>query len=233
MARAERARQRVDMHLHTRHSFDCLVDPLRLIGQMDECGLDRVCVTDHNEIDTALDLKQRFPERIIVGEEVKTAEQVDVIGLFINRRIPRGTGAQQTCALIHEQGGIVYVPHPFAAGKGGGGKILAVIEAEVDAIEGFNARLHDPVLNERAAAWGRTRDLPLGAGSDAHTLGEVGRAWVNMPWCAAEPAAFLAALRDATIHGRASSRAVHLASTWAKVHKRLFPGGRRHPTESS
>jgi hypothetical protein len=215
------------MHVHTRHSFDCLTDPVRLIEQLDACGLDRICVTDHNEIDTALALKQRYPERVIVGEEVKTAERVDVIGLFITRRIPRGTPARETCTRIHDQGGLVYVPHPFAAGKGGGGRILDVIGADVDVLEGFNARLHDPALNERAVAWGRARDVPLGAGSDAHTLAELGRAWVNMPACDDDPAAFLAALRVGTIHGRASSRVVHLASTWAKLHKRIVPGARR------
>ena len=35
-------------------------------------------------------------------------------------------------------------------------------------------------------------------------------------------AAFRAALHEATIHGRPSSRAVHLASTYAKVHKKFF-----------
>lgn len=223
MAGAERARQRIDMHLHTRHSFDCLTDPVRLLESLAARGLDRVCITDHNEIGTALAMKARYPERVIVGEEVKTAEGVDVIGLFIERAIPKGTPALETCARIHEQGGIVYVPHPFARGKGGGGSILEVIEQEVDAVEGFNARLHDPVLNERAVAWAQARSLPLGAGSDAHTLAEVGRAWVELPPCADEPAAFLTALRAGTIHGRASSRAVHVASTYAKLHKRLMP----------
>ena len=227
MAGAERARQRIDMHLHTRHSFDCVTDPLRLVAALDARGLDRICVTDHNEIGTALALKERYPERIIVGEEVKTAERVDIIGLFLTRRIPGGTPALETCALIHEQGGIVYVPHPFARGKGGGGRILAHIESQVDAVEGFNARLHDPALNERATAWGGARGLPLGAGSDAHTLGEVGRAYAELPWCDDEPAAFLAALRAATIHGTASPRTVHVASAWARVHKRLVPAAAR------
>lgn len=215
------------MHVHTRHSFDCLTDPVRLIEQLDACSLDRVCITDHNELDTALALKERYPDRVIAGEEVKTAEGVDIIGLFITRLIPKGTPALETCARIHEQGGIVYLPHPFAAGKGGGGRLLDVVGDQVDAIEGFNARLHDPSLNERATAWGLGRDVPLGAGSDAHTLAELGRAWVNMPACADEPGAFLTALRGGTIHGRASSRVVHVASTYAKLHKRIVPGARR------
>jgi predicted metal-dependent phosphoesterase TrpH len=216
---------RVDMHLHTSRSFDSLNDPLRLLDAASARGIDIICVTDHNEITTALELKERFPDRIIVGEEVKTAEGVDVIGLFIETHIPKGTPARATCDLIHEQGGIVYVPHPFARGKGGGGKILSVIEQQVDAVEGFNARLHDQSLNEQAMQWGRDRGLPLGAGSDAHTLGEVGRGHVEMPAFADNPAAFRTALISAKIHGQESSRLVHLGSTYAKLHKTVFKRG--------
>jgi predicted metal-dependent phosphoesterase TrpH len=215
---------RLDMHLHTRASFDCLSDPHEVMRRARACGLDRICVTDHNEIAAAVELQAAYPGRVIVGEEVKTAEGVDVIGLFLTEAIPKGTPARETCERIHAQGGIVYVPHPFAGGKGGGGSILPVIEDLVDAFEGFNARIHDPALNARAVAWARERDLPLGAGSDAHTLDELGRAWVDLPDFDLTPGALLTALRAGTIHGTLSSHAVHLASTWAKVRKRL-PGG--------
>ena len=222
MAADPAARIRIDMHLHTNRSFDSLNDPVTLLQVAASRGVNRVCVTDHNQIATALDLKQRFPDQIIVGEEVKTAEGVDVIGLFIHTLIPKGTPARATCDLIHEQGGMVYVPHPFARGKGGGGRILAVIEDQVDAVEGFNARLHDPALNERAVAWARERNLPLGAGSDAHTLAEVGRACVEVPPFRDDAESFRNALMQGTISGQPSSRIVHFGSTYAKVHKKLF-----------
>ena len=213
---------RIDMHLHTACSFDCLSDPERVVSAARERGLDRICVTDHNRIDGALALKHAHPDFIIVGEEVKTGEGVDIIGLFIHTLIPKGTPARETCERIHEQGGIVYVPHPFARGKGGGGFILPLIEDLVDAVEGFNARLHDPALNEQAVAWARARNLPLGAGSDAHTLAELGRGYVEVASFDDDPAAFMNALRSATIHGTTSPHTVHVASTWAKVHKKIF-----------
>jgi predicted metal-dependent phosphoesterase TrpH len=212
------------MHMHTGRSFDCLSDPERVLEAALARGIDRICVTDHNEIAAALELKRRFPDRIIVGEEVKTAERVDVIGLYITERIPKGTPARRTCELIHEQGGIVYMPHPFAGGKGGGGRILESIADLIDAVEGFNARLHRQALNDRAVEWARRHGKPLGAGSDAHTLGEVGRAYVEVPDFDDTPGAFLAALRESRLHGAMSSRTVHIASTWAKLHKRLGRG---------
>lgn len=217
-------RIRIDLHLHTSASFDCLSAPERVLARALERGLNRIAITDHNELRVALAMKERHPERIVVGEEVKTAEGVDVIGYFLTEVIPKGTPARETCTRIHEQGGVVYVPHPFAAGKGGGGRILEEIVDLVDAVEGFNGRLHDQSLNERAVAWGRAHDKPLGAGSDAHTLDEVGRTYVEMPAFTDDAASFLAALRAGTLHGAEAPRRVHLASTWAKVRKKL-PGG--------
>ncbi|MFP4623434.1 MAG: dephospho-CoA kinase [Gemmatimonadota bacterium] len=210
-------RVRVDMHIHTRISFDCRSDPEAVVERALEAGLDRICITDHNEIEAALELAGRYPDRIIPGEEVRTAEGVDVTGLYLKEWIPKGTPAREACERIREQGGLVYVPHPFAGGKGGGGAILPAIEDLVDVVEGFNARIHDPRLNERARAWARARDLPLGAGSDAHTLREIGNAWAELPAFDNEPRAFLAALRQGSVHGREASRLVHLASTFAKL----------------
>lgn len=207
------------MHLHTRRSHDSLNDPDAVIRAAEERGIGRLCITDHNEISAAQELASRYPDRIIVGEEVKTGEGVDVIGLFLSEVIPKGTPARETCERIKAQGGLVYVPHPFAGGKGGGGRILPEIEEFVDAVEGFNGRIHLERLNDRAVAWARARDLPLGAGSDSHTLFEVGRTYVEVPPFEDEPQSFLAALRQGTLHGFYSSYAVHLASTYAKLRK--------------
>jgi dephospho-CoA kinase len=210
-------RVRVDMHVHTRLSFDCLSRPDAVVGAALRQGLDRVCITDHNEIEAALELAERFPNRVIPGEEVKTREGVDVIGLYLTEWIPKGTPARETCERIRAQGGLVYVPHPFAGGKGGGGRILEEIQDLVHIVEGFNARLHSSALNVRAQEWARERSLPLGAGSDAHTLAEIGNGYVDMPAFANDATSFLAAVRHATVHGQEASRLVHLASTFAKL----------------
>lgn len=214
-------RVRVDMHMHTRLSSDSLNDPAAVVQAALARGVDVVCITDHNEIAAAQELKARHPAQVIVGEEVKTRERVDIIGLYISEKIPQGTPARETCERIHAQGGIVYVPHPYAPGKGGGGKILQVVEDLVDAVEGFNGRIHDPALNQLAVSWACERGLPLGAGSDAHALFEVGRSWVEVPAFDDTPASFLAALREGHLHGFRSSHAVHLVSTWARVRKSL------------
>jgi predicted metal-dependent phosphoesterase TrpH len=207
---------RVDLHIHTRASHDCLSGYSDVVTTARARGLHRIAITDHNEIEGALRVRDLAPDLVIVGEEVKTAEGVDVSGLFLTERIPKGTPAVEAAQAIREQGGLVYIPHPFAGGKGLGGGVLADLEPWVDVVEIFNARVHDPALNERARVWAEERDLPGGAGSDAHTLREIGRGVLEVPLFEGKEG-FLQALRSGKVIGRSSSYLVHLASTWAKV----------------
>ncbi len=213
---------RIDFHVHTWGSHDCLSDPERVLEQARARGVDRIAITDHNEIDVALAMAARHPDAVIPGEEVKTAEGIDVIGLYLRERIPVGTPAEETCHRIHEQGGIVYLPHPFARGKGGGGGHVDRLVPFLDMIEVHNGRLRPPALNGLAERVAERDRLLRGAGSDAHTIREVARSWVELHWHANESAALLAALGEARhVHRETSHPVVHVASTWAKVRKRL------------
>jgi predicted metal-dependent phosphoesterase TrpH len=207
---------RLDLHIHTQASHDCLSDYADVVATARARGLHRIAITDHNEIEGALRARDLAPELVIVGEEVKTAEGIDLSGLFISEKIPKGTPAVETAEAIKGQGGLVYVPHPFASGKGLGEDVLASIERLVDVVEVFNARIHRPALNERARRYAAEHGLPGGAGSDAHTLREIGRGVIEVPAYDGGDG-FLSALRSGTVVGRSSSHLVHLASTWAKI----------------
>lgn len=207
---------RLDLHIHTRASHDCLNAYRDVVATARARGLDRIAITDHNEIEGAFRTRDLAPDLVIVGEEVKTAEGVDVTGLFVSKKIPRGTPVLETAQRIREQGGFVYIPHPFATGKGLGEEVLEKLADWVDIVEVFNARIHRTTLNERARLWAERRGLPGGAGSDAHTLREIGRGVIEVPGFAGQ-ADFLEALRKGRVVGQTSSRWIHLASTWAKI----------------
>ncbi len=214
-------RVRMDLHMHTSASFDCLSDPEAVLDRARARGARRIAITDHNRLDVALAMAARYPDEVIAGEEVKTAEGIDVIGLYLREEIPKGTPAAATCSLIKAQGGLVYLPHPYAGGKGASGKYAEDLMPHVDIVEVFNARLHPGKRNGPAEVlaerWGRAR----GAGSDAHTVDEVAGAFVEVAPHANEPAALLSALSQARVRGVTTPWNVHLASTWAKVRKRL------------
>ncbi len=219
-------RLRIDMHMHTQASFDCLSDPGKVIAAASARGVQRIAITDHNKLATASEMAKAFPDSVIPGEEVKTKEGIDVIGLYIEELIPKGTPAREVCRLVKDQGGLVYLPHPYARGKGGSGRYAEELAPLVDIIEVFNARLHPGHLNDRGEELADRWSKPRGAGSDAHMLGEVAGAWVEVDEHPNEPAALLAALEHAEVRGVTRPWVVHLASTWAKVRKRL-PGAPR------
>jgi predicted metal-dependent phosphoesterase TrpH len=217
---------RLDLHLHTRASWDCLSDPEAILERALERGIHRVAMTDHNLLGPALEMHRRYPETVIPGEEVRTREGIDLIGLYLRREIPKGTPAEEVCGLIREDGGVIYLPHPFAPGKGGSGRHAKALAPLVDVVEVFNARLHPGRLNVPARDLALAHEKLQGAGSDAHTVGEVGGGWVEVPRHENRPDALLAALARGITGGTTTPYWVHLASTWAKVRKALAPRGR-------
>ncbi|HEX5725786.1 MAG TPA: PHP domain-containing protein [Longimicrobiaceae bacterium] len=214
---------RVDMHVHTRASADSLNSPAGVLAALDARGIDRVVIADHDRMDGALRLHALAPERVLVGEEVRTREGPDIIGIFLTEPIPRGTPLRETCERIRAQGGVVYVPHPFDTRRRGGGPLLESVAELVDAVEAHNARTWKPGVNELGEQWARERGKALGAGSDAHTLGEIGTAYVEVPPFEPRRESFLAALRAGRVAARGvSSPVVSVYSAYAKVRKRVL-----------
>jgi glycosyltransferase involved in cell wall biosynthesis len=198
----------VDLHMHTDHSSDCAtpVDVLLATARAERLGA--IAVTDHNEVSGALAARAKAEEygvKVIVGEEVKTATQGEVIGLFIEEKIPRGMSLAETIAEIRRQGGLVYVPHPFDRMHSVPDyeHLLAVVE-DVDALEVFNPRIAIPAYNEEAVRFARKYRIVGGAGSDSHVAQGLGSVRIRMRDFDG-PEEFLASLADADIVGRPSS----------------------------
>jgi predicted metal-dependent phosphoesterase TrpH len=202
----------VDMHMHTDHSPDCATPVEVLLATAREQGLGAIVVTDHNEVSGALLAREQAegsgphpPVKVVVGEEVKTASQGEVIGLFIEERIPRGMSLAETIAEIKRQGGLVYVPHPFDRMHAVPDyeHLLPVLE-DVDAIEVFNPRVAIGAFNEEAARFAAKYRIAAGAGSDAHVAQGLGSVRVRMRDFEG-PQEFLQSLRDAEIVTRPTS----------------------------
>jgi glycosyltransferase involved in cell wall biosynthesis len=190
----------VDLHMHTDHSYDCATPVEVLLSEARGRGLGAIAVTDHNEISGAHEARAKAAGiKVIVGEEVKTAGQGEVIGLFIEERIPRGLSLQETIAEIKRQGGLVYVPHPFDRlhSVPDYEHLLAVLD-DVDAIEVFNPRVAIAEFNDEAARFAAKYRIPAGAGSDAHVPQGLGSVRIRMRDFNG-PEEFLESLRDADI----------------------------------
>jgi predicted metal-dependent phosphoesterase TrpH len=188
-----------------------------LVDHAEEIGLGAIAVTDHNAFGGALEAVELAEGRdllVIPGEEVKTQDQGEIIGLFLQEEIPRGMSFEETVAAIREQGGLVYVPHPFD-------RLHAIPDpgtlhrhvAEIDVLEVFNARLLRESFNDEALRFARKYRLLQGAGSDAHVLQGVGTGAVRMRRFDG-PEEFLRSLHSAEILRRPKSLAYLQSLKW-------------------
>ena len=193
----------VDLHMHTDHSGDCATPVEVLLQTARDRGLGAIAITDHNEVSGALEARRIAAEmsdiKVIVAEEVKTAEQGEVIGLFLEEKIPKGLTMAETIAAIRAQGGLVYVPHPFDRFHSVPDyeHLIEIVE-EIDILEVFNPRVAVTAFNEEAERFARKYRIVPGAGSDSHVAQGLGSVRVRIRDFDG-PAEFLEAMRDADI----------------------------------
>lgn len=222
---------RADFHIHTRVSPDSFMAPQALVRACLRAGLDAIAVTDHHTIRGALAVREIAPFPVIVGAELRTAEG-EVIGLFLERDIPRGLSALETVRRIVDQGGLVQIPHPFDTFRRKHIRLRALLEVlpYVHIIEAFNARTTlrgDILRGVRFIQEHRSEHpsiLPTGV-TDAHTPFEIGHAYVEMPPFRGRED-FLDALRHGRIAGRQTTPLIHFATRWTVLSKKLVPAFR-------
>lgn len=201
-----------------------MTSPEELVERAQEASLDRIAVTDHGEIEGALQAQALDPARIIIGEEIRCRCRTELIGLFLSERIPMRLELEEVVERIRDQGGVIYAPHPYAYAWRPLTRARRAI-AVADILEGFNARAFLPVWNAAAQRTSRERQIPYGAGSDAHFGWEIGRAFTEMPYfnCATGFKRVAAAARPIGI--RVTHPMAHVASAGLKAGRRLI--GRR------
>ena len=193
----------VDLHMHTDHSPDCATPVEVLLETAKDRGLGAIAITDHNEVSGAIAAREAAERiggiKVIVAEEVKTAEQGEVIGLFIEEKIPRGLTMAETIAEIRRQGGLVYVPHPFDRlhSVPDYEHLLDIVE-EIDILEVFNPRVALTAFNEEAERFAAKYRIVPGAGSDSHVAQGLGSVRIRIHDFDG-PEEFLEAMRDADI----------------------------------
>jgi predicted metal-dependent phosphoesterase TrpH len=214
-----------DLHMHTTWSHDCSTEVAELLDHAEATGLGAIAVTDHNVFggaQEAVELARGRDLVVIPGEEIKTDAHGEVIGLFLESEIPRGLRFAETVAAIKEQGGLVYVPHPFD-------RLHAIPDpptlhrhlADIDVFEVYNARLLFEGYNDEALRFARKYNLVMGAGSDAHVLQGVGTGALRMR-AFEGPEDFLLSLHSAEILRRPKSLAYLQSLKWvAQVKERV------------
>ncbi|MEI8332371.1 MAG: PHP domain-containing protein [Chloroflexota bacterium] len=214
----------IDLHCHTRASFDSLSSPADVVRAAHARGLTHIAITDHDTIDGALEARDRAPDGLVVlvGEEVKTAAG-DLICVYLERAVPPGLSVAETIAAVREQGGLVGIPHPFDSHRNSllRDEGLASLALLVDWVEAFNARVMLSDGNEKAAAFAAEHGLPGVAVSDAHTILEVAVASTLLTGDPSTPAGLLAALPTVQLATGRATYFVRGVTPVAKLVQRL------------
>ncbi len=174
---------KADLHVHTEYSIDCGTPIDAVVERCKQLGLGCVAVADHGTVEGALKMQKIAPFKVIVAEEVLTPNG-EIMGMFLKETIPSGISADEAVAAIKEQGGLVCIPHPFDPIRNSAldTEVLKrlVFEDKVDILEVINSRYLLQHSVAQAGKFAKRHNLPQSAGSDGHTVPEIGNAYVEI-----------------------------------------------------
>ena len=212
---------KAEFHCHSIYSPDSLFKISSILETCREKGIDKIAITDHDQVHGALEAKSKDPERVIVGEEIQTTEG-EILAYFISDLVPGGLSPMKTIEALKKQSAFISIAHPFDPMRGSTWQkgTLEVLLPFIDAIEVFNARCVKPAFNERADEFAEAHQLLRMVGSDAHSAVELGRAVLQLPdFKNADE--LRSALGAASFDGKLSGSWVHLISRYAKFAKQI------------
>lgn len=211
---------KTDLHIHTHYSGDSDITLEKLVERCRALGLGAIAVTDHGTAEAALALAgQNTLYKVIIGEEVLSTEG-EIIGLFLKETVPNGLSPEETIKRIRQQGGLVCVPHPFDRYRSSAmqSATLERLAGQIDIIEVFNARTIPAQNLSLPGKFAKKHHLLEGAGSDAHSATEIGRAFITMPDFDGRDG-FLKAMTKAQIHGRRPNLIIYSRSLVRRARK--------------
>lgn len=171
---------KIDLHTHSVVSPDGGISAAQYKKALAAGLIDCVAITDHNRIDFATLLQRELGDSIIIGEEIMTSAG-EIVGLFLQTLVQPGLSPLETVKQIKDQGGLVYVPHPFETVRRGlHPQTLEELADFVDMVEVCNGRAFFQNRSEQAVVWARLNHKLGVASSDAHGFKGIGRTYTSV-----------------------------------------------------
>ncbi len=185
----------IDLHCHTRTYSRCsALTPEALVRAAQARGLNAVCITDHDALWTAdelRDLSESMDYPVFRGMEV-TTEVGHVLVFGASQHHPSMATLDELHRIVRDEGALMYLAHPS---RRYGTLPPADLAAYFDSVEAQNGT-EGLLQNDTAASLARNLRLPGIGGSDCHSVREVGICATRFNAGIDSEAAFLATLRS-------------------------------------
>jgi len=175
---------KIDLHVHTGHSYDAIGAPNEVLLRAREMGLDGIAITEHNSYEKTeifLKLAPRYDLVVFAGAEIPT---IDGHYLVFSEDVKRWARycrmlyrAQDVIDEVNRVGGAVIAAHPYRPGLGFGGLAVAKLKG-LTAIEVYNGGNNNGE-NKSALELAASLNLPGIGGSDAHCIEDIGRCYTR------------------------------------------------------
>ncbi len=215
---------KLDMHTHSEYSSDSKLSLSKIAAFLEKNADFGIILSDHNELDGALELQKSYPDRVIAAEEIKS-DSGEVTGLFLKEKIVPKKSITWTIDAIIAQGGLVYVPHPKDRLRASRltPEALSAIVKRADIIEVFNSRNVFGTDDKKAMALAKEHGIQAGCGSDAHTLWELGNSYMEFEnRFELSPDGLLLAMEEAKIHTKRTFQGIHVVTKIKKIQNKYF-----------
>lgn len=171
---------KIDLHTHSTASPDGGISATQYSKALETGLLDAIAITDHNSIEFAAHMQSILGKNIIVGEEIMTT-QGEIIGLYLTDLVPAGLSPAVAVKHIKDQGGIVYIPHPFETVRSGlPAGVLEEIMDQIDLFEVYNGRAFVQNRSANSVIWAKLNHKITVASSDAHGYRGLGGTYTSI-----------------------------------------------------
>ena len=175
---------KIDLHCHSKYSYDTYLEPQDIIEEAVSKGLDGVCFTEHHTISASLPVETlKVPKGFYLfrGMEISTTSgHLLIYGLRDDSwnvwSRSQYLDVEKVMTNVHKLGGICIAAHPFRGHDSFGNAVLSL--EGLDAIETHNG-LNSQQENIQALMAAKKRHLPSIGGSDCHTKTRVGMAYTE------------------------------------------------------
>lgn len=173
----------MDNHIHSIYSGDAVNTPLEIIKKAISLNIDIISISDHNTIkgsQIAIKEAKKYEEILIVPSIEISTNKGHILGLGLEENIKKDLSPEETIDLIHDQGAMAIIPHPYCFYRNGLFTKINPKNLKIDGLETKNARFIIGYSNYKSKQYAVKNKIPQLAASDAHYKNFIGDCYTDI-----------------------------------------------------